>query len=213
MKDDVCELAPRACYDHLYCCTDLLWPAKPGRMVRRAAEHLSAGRALDLGCGDGKNLIFLERLGWHVDAVDISGLALAAAQRRLATEHMRLRGKLWRADAVHVKVHPESYDLVIAYGLYHCLDDERVLALQAVVSSCLRPGGLFAFAAFNDELPLPSTHFSMPVYLRARDHIFSIASGWQTCAHEVGTIRECHLPVLAEHEHSLTWALLRKPRL
>ena len=46
---------------------------------------LAPGRVLELGCGPGRNAIYLARLGCSVDAVDFSARAIGWAQERAAT--------------------------------------------------------------------------------------------------------------------------------
>src|SRR5579884_2977031 len=87
-------------YDRLYDATDLLWPDTPGRMVVEAASRLTPSRALDLGCGDGKNLCYLARLGWTVDGIDLNKRALAGARRRLDEAGLPLQGVLACDDVV-----------------------------------------------------------------------------------------------------------------
>lgn len=53
----------------------------PSALLKHWADRLQAAgtapRAIDLACGRGRNALFLARRGWHVDAVDISAVALA----------------------------------------------------------------------------------------------------------------------------------------
>src|SRR5258708_35570114 len=58
-------------------------PADLVELVEGAAR-LSAGRALDIGCGTGTDSIYLARHGWEVTSVDMVPKALAIARRRAA---------------------------------------------------------------------------------------------------------------------------------
>jgi SAM-dependent methyltransferase len=182
-------------------------------MVRRAAELSSPGRALDAGCGDSKDTVFLASRAWDVYAFDISKLALASFRKREATAAAQSlwTRHLFQGDVSELVWPPASFQLVIAYGLYHCLDDGQLLNAHAQLAAALSPGGLFAFAAFNDDLPLPENHGTIGIVLRSRFHIFSLVDGWAVEALEFGTIAESHEPVIGQHEHSLTWGLFRKP--
>lgn len=90
----------------------------------------SGGRALDLGCGAGRNAIYLARLGFEVDAVDISAVALA-------------RG---RKDAQDLPVHWIERDLDEGFETeegYDLIVNIRFVQLHLVASLIprLRPGG------------------------------------------------------------------------
>lgn len=57
-----------------------MWSGKPnGRLVAEVAG-LPPGRALDVGCGEGADAIWLAGRGWAVTAIDVSGVAVARAQ-------------------------------------------------------------------------------------------------------------------------------------
>ena len=197
-------------YDDLYRGRYLLWPARPGRMVCRAQSVVAAGRALDLGCGDGKNLLYLERLGWAVDGIDISRIAIDAARRRLHDAAHLQKGQLLCGDAANVNAGANTYDLIIAYGLYHCLDDPRLSAVHRKAKSALKRGGLLAFACFNDDLPVPNGHLTGKTYLRPANHIHWLCRDWRTLSSEQGLFHENHLPLIGEHAHAMTWALFQK---
>jgi SAM-dependent methyltransferase len=56
------------------------WSGRPnGRLLVEVAD-LTPGRALDVGCGEGADAIWLARSGWTVTAIDISKVALRRAR-------------------------------------------------------------------------------------------------------------------------------------
>ena len=199
-------------YDRLYQNSNLLWPDRPGRMVKEAASLRSEGRALDVGCGDGKNLAYLERLGWIVDGIDVSSIAIEAARRRLRESQIRHRGTLALANVTSADFGTATYDLVVCYGLYHCLTDAGVEKAQATLVRALRPGGLFAFAVFNNDLPVPPDHCTDGLILRPADHLPGLLCSWRRIALETGQIEESHPPLVGLHRHALTWGLFERSR-
>lgn len=212
LRDDLHSEGP---YSRLYQGTQLLWPSKAGRMVKKAAERShSPGLALDVGCGDGKDVVYLEDRGWTVTGIDINSVAVAGVDRRVMQFFgplHKLRGEVERADAAVYHYPAEQFDLVVAYGLYHCLNDEDVQVVHKSIVKTLRPGGLFAFAAFNKLLPVPDGHGTDELFLRDVEHIFELAKpDFEVLEREVGEINEVHPPIITEHRHSLTWALLQK---
>jgi SAM-dependent methyltransferase len=209
------EVSSGGPYRKLYQPSIMLWPNRPGRMVRKAAEQIAnAGKAMDIGCGDGKDVIYLEDRGWTVTAFDVNQVAIAnLAQRQsqhFGSMHV-LKGRVAVADASKYEYPSEEFDLVIAYGLYHCLDDETLSIVHHGAVQSLKPGGLFAFAAFNDTLPVPDGHGTDDLVLRHQDHIFDMVQGdFDVIDREVGTITEVHPPLVNSHSHGLTWGLFRK---
>src|SRR5688500_10780396 len=63
---------------------DQLWSGRPnGRLVREVADVVP-GRALDVGCGEGADALWLTGRGWTVTAIDISEVAVRRAQEAAA---------------------------------------------------------------------------------------------------------------------------------
>ena len=56
-----------------------VWSGRVNARLAEVAESLTPGRALDLGCGEGADAVWLAERGWQVVAVDISGVALQRA--------------------------------------------------------------------------------------------------------------------------------------
>ena len=108
----------------------------------------SVPRALDVACGFGGNSLYLASMGLQVDAVDISGVALARLQAEAARRSLRLR--LVQADLNRWWVPPSHYDLIIV--TYYLNRD-----LMPLLSRGLRPGGLLFIetrnTAFLSERP------------------------------------------------------------
>ena len=194
-------------YDQLYQAMPLVWSASPGRMVARAAELLPPGRALDLGCGDGRNAVWLEQRGWSVDGVDISRAALAAADRRYAAADHHRVGRLWLADASTARFPAGEYDLVLTYGLYHCIPDDRIDRLHMSAIRALRSGGLMAFSALDNRRPLPKDHTTGMLWLRSPSELRRLMSKIRLLEWEEGEIREDHRPLVGPHCHAAVWAL------
>lgn len=76
-------------WEDRYRSADQVWSGRVNPRLVEVAEGLAAGRALDLGCGEGADALWLAENGWEVVAVDVSATALrraaeAAAQRNLA---------------------------------------------------------------------------------------------------------------------------------
>ncbi|MCU1460339.1 MAG: Methyltransferase type 11 [Acidimicrobiales bacterium] len=122
-----------------------MWSGRPnGRLVAEAAG-LSQGRALDVGCGEGADAIWLARRGWTVVAIDISDVAVSRAR-----EGAQLAGASvdWVCgDALHTPFPPRSFDLVSMQ--YPALPKAAGEAAVRRLLDTVRPGGLL-FAVYHD---------------------------------------------------------------
>jgi ubiquinone/menaquinone biosynthesis C-methylase UbiE len=134
-----------------------------------AEQELRRGgsaRALDLGCGAGRNAVPLARLGWMVTGTDLSWPMLAAAARRVQDDHLGGRLHLVLAPMDVLPVRDRSCDLVIAHGIWNlarsAADFRRAVCEAARVA---RPGaGLFVFTFSRHTLapdaePVPGEPF------------------------------------------------------
>lgn len=108
-----------------------------------------AGRALDLGCGHGRNAIFLAQRGWRVDAVDFSSTALAWASERAAEAGVQVA---WSCASVFDAALPAAaYDAVIDSGLFHHVAPHRRRQYVDLVTRVLKPGGVVSLTCFRPE--------------------------------------------------------------
>ncbi|MEU3749914.1 MULTISPECIES: class I SAM-dependent methyltransferase [Streptomyces] len=106
----------------------------------------AGGKALDLGCGPGRNALHLASLGFDVTAVDLSPTAIAWAEERAreaGTENVRFVN----GDAFAVGL-DGPYDLVYDSGCFHHLPPHRRVSYLALLDRVLAPGGHFALTAF-----------------------------------------------------------------
>jgi SAM-dependent methyltransferase len=149
-------------------------------LMRFAQDELSrcgGGRALDLGCGAGRNAIPLARMGWDVVGIDLSRPMLEAAAKRSHDEGLDDGVKWVLAPMDAMPARDASFDLVIAHGIWNLArsgaEFRKALGEAARVS---KPGaGLFVFTFSRNTLP-PQTD---PV--RGESFVFTQFSGQPQC--------------------------------
>ncbi|WP_236243501.1 class I SAM-dependent methyltransferase [Streptomyces sp. CC228A] len=126
--------------------------AKPDRSLadHAAAGLLAPGRALDLGCGPGRNALYLASLGYDTDAVDLSREALAWAEERGRGAGAAVRFHHGDAFTLTRPGGPLQgpYDLVHDSGCFHHLPPHRRVGYLALLDRVLAPGGLFSLSCF-----------------------------------------------------------------
>jgi SAM-dependent methyltransferase len=131
------ETTEQASWDERYSGPDLVWGAGPNRFVTDEVTALPAGRAVDLGTGEGRNAIWLAGRGWKVTAVDFSAAGLARAAR-LADE--RAVSVDWvQADLVDYQPAPGGYDLVLIAYIH--LPPAGLARLFRAAATAVAPGG------------------------------------------------------------------------
>lgn len=123
----------------------------PPELSAFLAAH-SPGRALDLGCGTGTNLLTLAQAGWQVVGVDFVPQAAITARRRL--KKAGLAGRVLIGDVTDLMGVDGLFDLVLDIGCYHALTDSGRERYRAQLMCLLRPGGsLLMYAHHHPGAP------------------------------------------------------------
>ncbi|GFG55164.1 class I SAM-dependent methyltransferase [Mycolicibacterium agri] len=143
---------------------DRVWSGQVNVQFAEVAGDLPPGRALDLGCGEGADAVWLAERGWEVVAVDISDTALTRG-----AEAAKSRGVADRIDFRQLDLSerfPEgTYDLISAQFLHSTvyLDRSKILAEAA---KAVRPGGVLVIV----------DHGSPPPWASKLDHVHDFPS-------------------------------------
>lgn len=99
---------------------DVMWSGNPNGTVEVELADVPPGRALDIGCGEGADALWLAKRGWEVTAVDVSPVAIDRAKAIAAANGMT-DAVTWRATNVLTDPPPPgAYDLVLMmYPAFH----------------------------------------------------------------------------------------------
>lgn len=140
------------------------WTGRANPILVRWAESLSPGRALDLGCGEGNNPVWLARHGWRATGVDVSATALARAAAHAAEAGLADRVSFQQHD-VERTFPAGQFDLVSALYLESPVAWDRGRALRAAAGA-VAPGGLLLIVTHASVAPWswadPGTAFPTP---------------------------------------------------
>lgn len=110
---------------------------------------LRPSRAVELGCGNGRNAIFLARQGFSVHAVDYSKTAVDWARERIAEAGVAV--SLRQQSVFDLQLEPGTCDLVYDSGCFHHIPPHRRRQYVDLVVSLLKPGGWFGLTCFRPE--------------------------------------------------------------
>lgn len=116
----------------------------PPELERFVQSH-PPGRALDLGCGTGTNVVYLARHGWSAVGVDFAGRAVAKARRRARDAGVAATfavGDVTRLEAAG------PFDLALDIGCLHSIAVSGRAGYAAGLARVVRPGGTFLLYAF-----------------------------------------------------------------
>lgn len=145
----------------------IVWqrPHPPADLVRlvEGPPRPPAGRALDLGCGTGTDTTYLATHGWQVTAVDMVPKALAMAERRVSAAGVTARfvvGDVTRLPELDIG---DGYDLVVDFGCFHTLPDDRRAAYVSSVSQVVAMGATLLLYGFHRPPKLAPMHAGVSV--------------------------------------------------
>ncbi|MEU4692672.1 bifunctional NAD(P)/FAD-dependent oxidoreductase/class I SAM-dependent methyltransferase [Actinoplanes sp. NPDC023714] len=118
---------------------DAVWSGNPNPQLVADVADLPAGRALDVGCGEGADAVWLAQRGWQVTAVDIATVALGRAAGHAASAGVADRITFRHADLRAEAPDAGSYDLVSAQFMH--LPPQERRELWANLAAAVAPGG------------------------------------------------------------------------
>lgn len=120
--------------------------------VLEVMESLSPGKALDLGCGQGRNALFLAQHGFEVTAVDQNELALEILQSIVEQEDLEMTVGLYDINSANLK---QSYDLIVSTVVLMFLQADRIPAIIRNMQEQTNPGGynLIVCAMDTEDYP------------------------------------------------------------
>ncbi len=125
--------------------------------MQELMAHIQSGDALDLGCGSGRNALFLQQQGFNVTAFDANPNAIEKLQHIIEEEQLdNISAHLADANLANVK---ETYDVIISTVVLMFLARDRHPDIIANMQAQTRSGGynLIVCALDTEDYPCDDT--------------------------------------------------------
>lgn len=158
-----------------------IWSGRANARLTEIVPQLSGSRALDLGCGEGGDAMWLAEHGWNVVAVDVSTTALARA-----AEDAQARGVLDRIDFQQhdlSKTLPAGpFDLVSAHFFHSTVEMDRTAILRRAAAT-VAPGGTLLIVDHGAAPPWAPAEIHHHEFPSAQDVVAGLAlddTQWET---------------------------------
>lgn len=206
----------RGQYDLEYKNCSCFWGSKPSKYVKLITNYFSSGRVLDLGSGEGKNSFYLASLDFEVVAIDVS---LYAIKNFINQAIKKSKDKKVKVDNISivcadVMSWPISgkFDVVIAYGLLHCLSSEKEIALLIKkMKKVTKKRGINVICTFTSEISVPKIQkYLNPAFLSKTALKEKYYNNWEMLNYESDIIEHKHPTSNKLHKHSVCRMIARK---
>lgn len=196
-------------WDAMYSSRPKVWSGQPNAQLIAEASGLAPGSALDLGCGEGADAIWLAQNGWSVTGVDVSAVALERAAAHAADAGCLIE---WIRQDLVDWIPDQEYDLVSAQFLHSDVMAWQD-ALQPAVSA-VRPGGTLLIVGHHPNgLPPGGRHHSPDKFFTAEQAAYELGIGSPGWKVETMDSRERHAKGPDGQQIRVADAVLRATKL
>jgi 2-polyprenyl-3-methyl-5-hydroxy-6-metoxy-1,4-benzoquinol methylase len=138
-KEEAAAMFEPANWEERYSGEEKIWSGSPNAQLVAEMSGQAAGTALDVGCGEGGDVIWLARQGWRVTGADFSANGLARAARRAERAGVADQTDWWQVDARTFAAGGRSYDLVTTHFLHP--PDGGMVEVTRRLAEAVAPGG------------------------------------------------------------------------
>ena len=165
------------------------------------------GVILDVGCGDGKNAVYLARQGFeNIDAFDLSEAAIEKLKRISNKEKLKINAQVKSLQEFNFE---KQYDLVLSFGVYHFVPEQEWKSFILKAQQNTKRGGVHIIQMFNDSLP-PTPDIAPYAVGMAKDgELKDLYQDWEILQFMSYEFEEEH-PGVPLHKHASNKLVARK---
>lgn len=196
----------------LYSMEEYYWGKEPNALAHKVSEHLSPiqcadMRLLELGCGEGRDSVFLAQYGFDVLAVDFAPAGLAKAQK-LAKE-MNVMVRTLEGNLNDLLLSGE-FDVVYSCGALEYIEPQNRARQFTHFQEHTVPGGIHFLFVFieHPEIEL-APDWGSNEYLYGREELPSYYAEWTTLE-SYEYIFPCNSSGVP-HQHAARVLIAKKP--
>lgn len=142
-----------AAWEQRYAGIDQHWSGAPNAQLVALLTGIQPGTALDVGCGEGGDVVWLAQQGWRVTGADFSSNGLRRAAGSVESAGVTALVDWWQMDARDFDPAGRSWDLVTTHFLHP--PDAGILDVTRRLAAAVAPGGHLLVVGHA-----PSHHFT-----------------------------------------------------
>jgi len=187
---------------------DTFGGGKPSRTVLKVASKLPAGiKALDLGCGEGRDALYLASLGFQTSAIDISESGIEKLKTVAVEIGLNIDASVCDMGKYEF---PHHFDLIVCQGCLHLIKREEWRNLIKRMKEYTTPGGRHIVGVFTDTVPEPEDQRGLMVGLFKEGELLEQYNNWEIIESNAYRFAHTH-PGGISHEHAGNDIIARKP--
>jgi tellurite methyltransferase len=180
----------------------------PSQEIRDVVASFHPGsKALDLGCGEGRNSLFLAECGFDVTAVDISEAGIRKLDALAKDRSLSVVAEV--ADMREYRFR-RQYDLIVSHGCLHLIERDSWQELIRLFKTYTTPGGINVVVVFTDTIPPPDDLRDYCLGLFREGELFTLYSDWESVLQRSYTLEDEH-PGGLRHRHPVNKLVARRP--
>ena len=149
------EVAPAEYWEARYGSAEQMWSGRVNQVLVETVDEFDPGRALDLGCGEGGDVVWLAKRGWRATGIDISETAIQRARAAARDAGLTEAQANFRVADLAELAADERFDLVTASFLHSPVELPREQILRRAAAH-VAPGGHLLITAHAAPPPWAS---------------------------------------------------------
>jgi tellurite methyltransferase len=186
---------------------DAFFDGRPSNSIVRVVPLLPKGAAVvDLGCGDGRNALYLAEQGFQVWAVDISAAGIEKLNRVAQARRVSVTTEVCDMRAYRF---PRQFDLVVCSGCLHFMGRDDWKDVLANIQANTAAGGYNIITVFTDEISPPDDLREYAIGLFHEGELFTYYSDWTAVSTDSRIFKDEH-PGDLKHTHAANWITAQK---
>lgn len=163
---------------------------------------------LDIGCGEGRNALYLAEQGFNVTAIDISAAGIQKLKHFADRKNLQIPAEV---QDMKDYVFTNKYDLIIAHGSLHLVEREFWTTLIEEMKANTKAGGYNVVVVFTDILPPPDDLRDFHVGLFREGELFDFYNDWRIVQKLSYILHDEH-PGGIKHRHPINKIVAQKTK-
>ncbi len=131
------------------------WGKHPNELLQKICNLFNIGaNFLDLGCGQGRDSLFMLQKGFKVDAVDNSQKAIEQIKKSIQADSLPIANiNLFCSDISSFDITKNKYDIINAYNSLQFLPKKEALKMIESIKSNIKDNGYVIISGFTTSDP------------------------------------------------------------